>query len=753
MIEDNDIWTYEKAYLERVMLEINKQINIGLNAARNYKSDAVELQKSMWEDVRLAPSGLSDLEDVAQMNQIQMELANKARLYRFSYEKVDHLKSMKKSPYFGRIDFLENVEKIAEKIYIGLYNLNSTDTMDILVYDWRAPVSGMFYDFEIGPSSYTCPAGLIKGQILLKRQYKIENENIVYMFDSSININDAMLQEILGKNTDNRMRTIVTSIQKEQNTVIRNDKDSILIVEGPAGSGKTSIALHRAAYLLYRYRDTIKSENILIFSPNHVFEDYISHVLPELGEENIRRSTFADFFSDSFLAGRHIETVNQQMEYILTSDDTNNIRFGCIRFKSSALFMVALKRYVEYLEEGTELKFKDLIFKNSLLISAEAIMQLYNNQSSRLPYANRLEKIRQKLLSILQENIKKRARYSKKGASDENYNMIQQELNTEYELIKNDIIKMTAFDVISLYINLFKSIRLFVPTTDKKDAASYSRFAHYTIKELERGIVNYEDLAPLVYLKAALEAENYAGSIKHIIIDEAQDYTALHYEIFKTIFKNCKITILGDVNQTVNGYMSIGSFDIISDILASDSKKITLTKSYRSSKELADFCNSLLITPNNSEQLDRHGVKPKLVKVSTRAFYQKLTEDINILKSKGYKLIAVICKTASECKAVYQYLNASIDIGLISNQNEVYYGDVVVIPSYLAKGLEFDAVLVNSIENKDYYNLADRQLLYTVCTRALHELYLYYFDVMSGFVSGVDNNLYTAEYVSDKDGI
>ena len=737
MIEDKKVWAEEKAYLVRVMTEIKSQLDLGINATEHYKRDAIELQKSMWENARVAPTSLFDLENVAQMNQIQMDLHRKASIYKFSYERVGGLKRLYKSPYFGRIDFLEQGEKSAEKIYIGMSSLSTEDTMDMLIYDWRAPISGMFYDFETGPSSYSCPAGLIEGQMLLKRQYKIENSDIVYMFDSSIMINDSMLQEILGKSTDNRMRTIVTSIQKEQNTVIRNSQNRILIVEGPAGSGKTSIALHRAAYLLYRYRETIRSENILIFSPNHVFEDYISQVLPDLGEENIRRSTFADYFGSAFAAGRQqTETMNQQMEYVLSSNDPDDIRLAGIKFKASPLFLAALKRYVQYLEDGMGLTFHDLICDNSLLISAEDLISLYKKQYDRLPYSNRLENVRQALFGLLKEYEKTR---------DERGKVAGPELTVEYQLLKEDILQMTSFDVYSLYTSFLQDIGSFMQAVDAEETEICRRIADFTIRELESGVINYEDLAPMIYVKVVLEGQNDSGSIKHIIIDEAQDYTAVQYEIFRVVFKNCNMTILGDINQTINGYMNVGDFDVISDTFSAvDHKRIALTKSYRSSKELADFCKGLLNAPAQTEQLNRHGAKPNVIKVDFDRLSIRIVDDILNLKSKGNKLIAVICKTASQCKALHQSISARVDIGLISNQNEVYHGDFVIIPSYLAKGLEFDAVLVSSVEDRNYHMPEDRRVLYTVCTRALHELYLYYSGDTSRFISGIDKRLYTA---------
>lgn len=748
MIQDREVWAAEKAYLNRVTHEISVQLDLGLHAADNYKSDAIALQKSMWEDLRIAPTSLFDLENVAQINQIQMDLRNKASLYQFSYEKVARLQRMQHSPYFGRIDFLENGTQAAEKIYIGIHHLDDRETMDILVYDWRAPVSGMFYDYEIGPSAYTCPAGLIEGRLVLKRQYKIEDGAIVYMFDSSVNINDAMLQDLLGKNTDTRMKTIVTSIQKEQNTVIRNDRDKILIVEGPAGSGKTSIALHRAAYLLYRYRDTVQSENILIFSPNHVFEDYISRVLPELGEENIRRSTFADFFGSAFFDSQQTETVNQQMEYILNAAP-GDTRLSAIRFKASPLFLTALKNFVRRVEDGGRLPFKDVFYNGSLLISADGIVQLYHSQNSRLPYASRLEKLRQRLLTLLEDAEEDRRRKSagKKEPEDKDN---RQALRDEYQRLQNELTRMTIADTGPLYLDLLKNIGEYLPADAQPEAKKYRRLASCGLRELQRSFISYEDFAPIAYLHAALEAGNQAGTIQHVIIDEAQDYTPVQYELFKTVFKSCSMTILGDINQTVNGWMNIGSFDAASEVFdAAGMGRIALTKSYRSSKELADFCRGLLDSPVHTEQLDRHGAKPRLVRVGADSVYGRLTADITDLKSKGYKLIAVICKTAAQCRTVHHAIHSAVDISLISNQNEVYTGDVVVIPSYLAKGLEFDAVLVLPADDAAYHAPEDRRLLYTVCTRALHELRLYCTGPVSRFISGVDESLYEVDEVAE----
>jgi Superfamily I DNA and RNA helicases len=314
----------------------------------------------------------------------------------------------------------------------------------------------------------------------------------------------------------------------------------------------------------------------------------------------------------------------------------------------------------------------------------------------------------------------------------------------EFEPVKNAILQMTAFNIYQLYSDLFRNIEQFAYGIDKQEMEDLRFIGIYTIRQLEQCIVNYEDAAPIIFLKTALDTVNNTKSIKHVIIDEAQDYTAVQYEIIKKAFVHCKMTILGDLNQSINAYMNVGSFDIISDIFQSkDTTSISLTKSYRSSKEIADFCNELLTEQNATEHLNRHGSKPRLIKTDRRNHCRRLAEDIASFKKQGYKLIAVICKTAGESEAMYKSIKSYVDIDLISNQNEVYQGGVVLIPSYLAKGLEFDAVLVNSVDAAEYSKEEERRLLYTVCTRALHELYLYYYDNLSGFIKKMDGDCYS----------
>lgn len=755
MITDKNIRDFEDAYLKKVNTEIKTQLNKAVSDAGNFKRDAIEIQKTMWEEVRCTPTDLGDLDAPAQLWQYQVDIANQARKYKRSTDIMGRLEKMLKSPYFGRIDFKEDGEEAAEQIYIGIYNLNKAGSMEILVYDWRAPISGMFYDFEIGPSGYDCPMGRINGQMLLKRQYKIENDRILFMFDSSLRINDEMLQELLGKSTDNRMRTIVTSIQKEQNRVIRDDRSKVLVVQGPAGSGKTSIALHRAAFLLYKYRENIKSENILVFSPNHVFEDYISNVLPELGEENVESSTFADFFAQMIDARYRIEALNGHMEYILKGR-SDSIRLKSIKLKATYAFLTILQEYMKFLDQGGNILFRNLTCDGALIISSEEISKLFREDYSYLPYLKRLEKLKQRLLYLVTPNevklaneILRRDLSSNSSLNEaEKKSIASQRAKALLEPILNEIEEMTSVDIYRIYADLIRNLKSYLnresfgKLVDNLNEEDLENIGIYTIRRLEQGFIDYEDLAPIILLLTALGGEYNAKAIKHVIIDEAQDYTAVQYEVLRRTFGHCNITILGDLNQTVNAYMNIGSFDITADIFdKNDTAQIALTKSYRSTLEISEFCNEILHNRNNAEQLERHGHKPEIIRCNRVNLYREIAEDIKQLKNSGHKLIAVICKTAGQCEKAYQSIRKHVDISLITNQKEIYKEGIVTIPSYLAKGLEFDAVIVCTADEWDYSGEVDRRLLYTVCTRALHELHLYYCDELTGLISDTTENL------------
>ena len=726
----------ENEWLQQVLKEVKKQFDEKRDMKERFKSNAIETQKQLWQDVG-SLSIENGLEQVVDFMVFIDAMKIQKRRHEFTKKLQEKYERMLVSPYFGRIDFLEAGDKKAEKYYIGISNLVD-DNYDILIYDWRAPVSSIFYDYEIGEARYECPEGIVDGKLTLKRQYKISNGEIEYMFDSNLKIDDEILQGILSKSTDSKMKAIVTTIQREQNKVIRNEEYKNLIVQGPAGSGKTSVALHRIAYLLYKHRDKISARNILIFSPNEIFNDYISNVLPQLGEDNMNQTTFKEYMH-SALGGKFVkENYSQMMEYILNTKKESDYqsRVSSIKYKASLEFMKVLKKYTAYAEKA-ERNFKDIICRNKLVISAKELQQLFSNDYMQFPLKRRLQKIRERILFLLEYYEKQRMEevaaelentgdyISKVEIKELSINAVKNEMKDIYY----EVDKMTEFDLTEIYKKLFENFELFCEEYNNKfSKEEIEKIKYYTLNNINRRILNYEDQPPLLYLKGVLGDLPKTSEIKYVIIDEAQDYTPLQYEILYQLFKSAKITMLGDLNQSINPYMNVGNYNNISGIFPQDNTCIiNLTKSYRSTKEITAFSRKLLNTEASSEYVERNGDEPLIVGFqSEQAIKDRLVEDIKNYKEKGYNSIGIITRTAAEADEVYGFLNDRTHVKAIMKDDDEFINDTLVIPSYLAKGLEFDVVLIYNAGNENYGCEEERLLLYTACTRALHVLCVYY---------------------------
>lgn len=729
-------WKQENEWLEYVLAEARKQLEEKRAYNDRVKRETIETQRELWQDLG-SVSITNELDQLIDFMSFIDILKSQKRSYTFTKKLQEKYERLVLSPYFGRIDFRENGNESPEKYYIGTANLVD-DGCDILVYDWRAPVSGMFYDYEIGKACYKCPEGDIHGEITLKRQYKISGGKIEYMFDSNLKIDDEILQEILGKSTDSKMKTIVTTIQREQNKIIRNEEYKNLIVQGPAGSGKTSIALHRIAYLLYTHRDDISSQNIIIFSPNQIFNDYISNVLPQLGEENMLQTTFKEYMHKVLGSELKLEDNYDMMEYILSSGDgiSYQKRVANIKFKSSPEFADVLKKYAAYLEK-TDRGFNDLIFGGRLIISAEDLRQLYYKDYFKLPLRKRLQKIRERILYLLKPYEEERidevvgalddsgAYMHRREAARKGKDIVMEEMRHIYD----EIDRITEFKLIDVYKKLIENLEYFL----KASGVEYSKKAideikSHTLENLEARQLNYEDQPPLLYLKGALGDLPKTTDIKYVIIDEAQDYTPVQYEIFHQLFGHAGITMLGDINQSINPFMNIGDYKNIEHIFPKDKTCIMkLTKSYRSTAEITEFSRRLLLDEAEGESVERHGDKPLVLGFAgEEEIKARIPEDIKGFRDKGYKSIGIITRTKRETKEVYNFLKDRVRVKAITSEEEEYLSDAVIIPAYLAKGLEFDVVLIYNAGNKNYSCEEERLLLYTACTRALHVLRVYY---------------------------
>jgi DNA helicase-2/ATP-dependent DNA helicase PcrA len=615
---------------------------------------------------------------------------------------------LQKSAYFGRIDFQENNYDDIDRIYIGTSTLEGGNTT-ILIYDWRAAVSSMFYECEPGPAGFVSPAGRIDGEILLKRQYRIFKDNIESMFNSSIIIEDEILQSILSESKNSRMGTIVSSIQKEQNRAIRDENHKIVFVDGPAGSGKTSIALHRAAWLLYRYRDKMKARNIMVYSPNDIFNDYISDVLPELGEENMKMSTFMNL-AVSYLGKKHrFRDHYTQMENMLRNSDFFDQ--NAIKEKSSAKYASDIESFVEYLRtEG--FSFKNIENNGNILATAYELMTLFYKDYDMHKISTRLEKI-YTLLEKRMIYVTRKIRKSYVDAAKKDHSEGKKAAyfaKSTIEELRKAAYELTHPDPFAIYYDFL------LHTGRRKYALRYK-------KNMEENHVEYEDIAPVMLLKLLMGYGWDFEEIKHLIIDEVQDYSHIEIMVFSKLFRNIPMTLLGDANQAINHLTDSG--DLKSHIMG-ESYTVKLEKSYRSTRQITKFCYALLGKELGYEYVDRDGDEPIVIKSSedTRG---EILSVLRKFRNNGNTSIAVITKTFRTAVRIRDLLSDE-GLGLIRKTDTSFSTGEVVLPSYLAKGLEFDAVIVVDTEDDHFSDEKDRKLFYTCCSRALHDLCVIYED-------------------------
>lgn len=667
-LSNNDI-KQEKDYLEFATEEISKKIDI-LGKEIHVKNEKItEFKKVLWEN-RGSIDGV----------EMQTELMSSQLEANFVLTKMNYYRKLLKleySPYFGRIDFKEdNLD--TRKVYIGIANVEKD--LNYIIYDWRSPIASLFYDYSKGKAKYTAPDGEIKGEILIKRQYKIEGKKLLRVFDNNLNIVDDMLQEVLSSSSSDKMKNIVNTIQQEQNEIIRNISNKNLIVQGIAGSGKTSVALHRIAFLLYKIKN-LKSSNVLIFSPNKIFSEYISNVLPELGEENTSETTFSEFASHYIKEFKSVESFSGFIEkYYTNKRDDEDL----IRFKLSNKMIKVIENYVQEIDKN--IKIIDNIETKFSLIEKEYLNYLLKDRYNKMPIFERMDYIAEHLCNKLGLISKKdKISITKK---------IKEVLS-----IKPDYKK--------LYKDLFTS-----------DSFSSSFNKSINLK-LNSKVINYDDALCFIYLKGLLNGFPYSNLIKQVVIDEAQDYNEMQYIILTKIFKRASFTLLGDVNQTINPYQKYDSLEVLKNILDGNTKYVELSKTYRSSKEIIEFTNKILNLKHVSAIR-----KEESVPVIKRDDDKYLKNDINYLKNK-YKSLAIITKDMLDAIRLYDLLKDDYkDISLVTNNSSKFNRDLIIIPSYLSKGLEFDSVISYTSKN-NLYTKREKYLYYVVLTRCQHELIVY----------------------------
>ena len=705
----------EKAFEEKRLAQTislaEEQLKQAKEAADKKKSEIIEAKKDVRENTEHGITSLytSDgFEALVELSQYINPVTDKIIDYEEEEHKILLLEKMIKSPYFARIDFKFDDEDEFEKIYIGRSSLRKNSYQEMYVYDWRSPIASIFYRFMTGEAFYDAPCGRVTGELNLKRQYEIKNGKLEYFFDSDVQIVDEFLRQLLSQNTTAKMKAIVETIQHEQDVVIRDMENDLLMVQGVAGSGKTSIALHRAAYLMYQGLQTkLSANNIMIISPNSIFEQYISNVVPELGEDNVISSVFEDILS-ALLIGRKIQSRNDFLENLIVNSKYKEISRNSIEFKTSSFFREILDQFLIDIPRQW-IEFEDVYYEGKCVVSRQILKDKILGRTET-PLGIKLEQLEDYILEQIFGTGKGRGHKEEKN------------------LIKQEIQKFIKIDIVELYKILFSNEAYFYSLLQNSNLSQgIKSIWEYTRENLEADRLYYDDAIAIAYLYLKIYGTNKYKNIKQVVIDEAQDYYPLQYEIFNLLFSNAKFTILGDMKQTLAKKEDISFYEQIQKILnKKKSSLIMLDKSFRCTNEILNFSLKFIEKSSQIKSFNRNGDSPKVyIADNSEIFIDEIVKEINLCQEKGFQSICLICKTEKNSIYLFNKIKHKLDIQLIKNGSVSDLQGVFILPVYMSKGLEFDAVLICDADSQNYHDEDDKNLLYVACTRALHKLSLF----------------------------
>ncbi len=708
------------------------------------------------------------------------ELETTEKLYEIISKNLKNYTEASKEPYFARIDFRE-YRKEKESYYIGKFSLGDSSTGDEIVIDWRAPIADLYYSGTEGEAYYSAPIGVVNGELSLKRKFLYEDSKLKDIFDEGINdiilqsasmdsgenaLIDEFLKINLEKNTGSKLKDIVATIQKEQNSIIRAEKSFPIIVQGSAGSGKTTVALHRLAYLLYRYRKKISGEDILVLAPNELFLDYISEVLPNLGVDKVKQMTFEEMAKKMLKIKGKVISKDKKLSLILEDENTQSIKYivNSSKVKSTMVFKTMLDRYLKLIETRYS-DIKDIKVEDYILFDTKEIKRLYLKDMVNLPINKRKEEIKRylslklndKLNEVLDKldfyyeytvaRLKKTMEDSEDRRKklieiyderDEKKNYIRSQGKKEFEKYFKE---WSSFDIKELYMNLFNDIDIFYEVTSHKiPEPLYEYMKNELIENNDKGIIDLDDLAAMLYLKFNIEGVPEKYKFSHIVIDEAQDYSLFQMNLLRYMSNGDSFTIVGDLGQGIYDYKGIKSWEELNEkVFSGEAFYVPLTQSYRSTIEIINFANSVLKKQDNSlkpaKPVLRHGKKPIVESFKdSKTFCDKVDDAVEEVYKLGKKSIAIICKTHKECKKVYDIMKkySNFSWKLVKENDDAINLDNIIIPSYMTKGLEFDCSIIYDCSDKNYSQKEiDKKLLYVVLTRALHLEYVFYNEEIS----------------------
>ncbi|AJD30961.1 RNA polymerase recycling motor HelD [Clostridium sporogenes] len=689
---------------------------------------------------------------------------------------LNSYKSSVSAPYFARIDFREKL-KDNESFYIGKVGLLDEEDKEEMVVDWRSPIADLYYSGVQGKASYKAPIGNIEGELLLKRKFIIKNQKLIDAFDEGINeiilnfneenerngenaLIDEFLKINLEENRGNKLKDIVSTIQKEQNDIIRADMYKPLIIQGSAGSGKTTIALHRIAYLLYKYKNKITGEDIVILAPNKLFLDYISEVLPNLGVDKVKQSTFNKLSKEILNFNYQIIDKDEKLSKIIENRNSKENKFitNTSKIKGSLVYKKMLDRYIKYLELN-DMFIDDIKIQGYVLFPSREIIRLYKNDLKHLPLNKRKIEIKRYLNNKIDAKIQNvwndidkeyilkirevKSKYKEDKEEEKRNNVIKlyeerdkkkQEIKLEAEEVLNETIKEWFIDdIVYVYRDMYmEEENLNYATTGIIPETLVNYMKNKIEEDANKEKIDEEDLAALLYLKINIDGvDNYKFS--HMVIDEAQDYSPLELYVLKLLSKARGYTIVGDLGQSIYYYKGIDNWEKLIKEVYEEGEYTPLKQSYRSTVEIVDFANKVLRKQKNNLQpakaVLRHGKYPEKIRYQDeKDFYEKLNSVIETIEKKEDKTIAIICKDYEQCESLKEFLHLKEEKQweIVDKDNEIL-PKRIIIPSYITKGLEFDCSIIYDCSEENYSETElDKKILYVVLTRALHEEYIFY---------------------------
>lgn len=609
---------------------------------------------------------------------------------------------LESSPYFGKVDFIEEAYGDKESIYIGRFGMTPENSYEPVVIDWRAPVASLFYTQGLGKASYTVSEKNFKVDIKLKRQFLIKNGKLTGMFDSDVDVKDEVLKMVLSKNSGQKLKDIIMTIQAEQDKLIRQPKEKTIVIDGTAGSGKTTVALHRAAYLLYNYRKYLNNR-MLIIGPNSIFMDYISNVLPSLGEIGVKQLTFREL-AMSILNLPDIMNLKDYMELIANQDKDF---IDDILYKTSDKFIDFLNKLIQYLNENYY-KLRNFEFRSRVIVTEEEISELYNVYYIQMPLIRRIKKIKRILFGKLRD------------ARDEEFRRIEKEYKQKLSSMTPEQLELDENHI--AYTRKLMIRKLIQDVISAKKSLSWLEGIDYVSiynKINKNKKLTEHDLAPILYLKTKLEGYKLKEEYKHIIIDEAQDYSKLQFMLIREL-TGCKaFTIVGDSNQRIVPVKNKIAMKELKELFAeSNIEEFGLNRSYRSTKQIMNYAAEF--TEKKSEvSLIREGKEVTEKDFSNKSdLVSEIENSVDDFKKDGYESIGIVCKTIEETESLGKMMRHNDKVTIINSEDIILSEGISILPYYFAKGLEFDAVIL--IDEKD--KKVSSEIMYVMATRALHEL-------------------------------